>query len=119
MVNINNEECWKRPFTTKLYLHPPFAEQIVTMWPDMRIMISEVNEPGTQHLPSAAFRFLIGDDLKEVDYKKANYEVREDGIPVHAFSHDMGDYTIRMESFCNVKRVPVVFTKISYISKVP
>ena len=34
-------KSWERPFTTKRYLHPPFAEEIVTMWPDLKFVIGE------------------------------------------------------------------------------
>ncbi len=38
--------------------------------------------------------------------------MRDDGIPVHAFSFDMGDWEIKAESFCNIKVSPTVFIKI-------
>lgn len=30
---------WGKPFTSKRYIHPPQAENIVTMWPNSMIMI--------------------------------------------------------------------------------
>ena len=35
---INSNEQWKRAFTNKRYIHPPFSERIFTMWPDMKIL---------------------------------------------------------------------------------
>lgn len=37
-----SENPWGKPFTNKRYLHPPFAENIVTMWPNSTVMISEI-----------------------------------------------------------------------------
>ena len=33
---------WGKAFTNKRYLHPPFAENIITMWPNSTILISEI-----------------------------------------------------------------------------
>ena len=33
---------WGKPFTNKLYLHPPFAENIVTLWPTSMVLIGEI-----------------------------------------------------------------------------
>ena len=34
---------WGKSFTNKRYLHPPFSEQIITMWPNSMVMIGEIN----------------------------------------------------------------------------
>lgn len=36
------EKPWGKAFTNKRYLHPPFAENIVTMWPNSTILIGEI-----------------------------------------------------------------------------
>ena len=33
---------WGKPFTSKRYIHPPMAENIVTMWPNSMVMIGEI-----------------------------------------------------------------------------
>ena len=40
---------WGKPFTNKRYLHPPFAENIVTMWPTSMVMIGEILADDPQH----------------------------------------------------------------------
>ncbi|MBE7053962.1 MAG: hypothetical protein E7391_06790 [Ruminococcaceae bacterium] len=36
------EQPWGKAFTNKRYLHPPFSENIITMWPNSTILISEI-----------------------------------------------------------------------------
>jgi len=43
------EQPWGKPFTNKRYLHPPMAEQIVTMWPSSMILFGEIPEGKAQH----------------------------------------------------------------------
>lgn len=38
------ERPWGKPFTNKRYIHPPFAENIVTMWPNSMVLIGEVTD---------------------------------------------------------------------------
>jgi len=33
---------WGKPFTNKRYLHPPLAENVVTMWPSSMVLIGEL-----------------------------------------------------------------------------
>ena len=41
------ERPWGKPFTNKRYIHPPFAENIITMWPNSMVLIGEItaNDP--------------------------------------------------------------------------
>ena len=36
------DKPWGKPFTNKLYIHPPFSENIVTLWPNSMVMIGEI-----------------------------------------------------------------------------
>ena len=36
------EQGWGKPFTTKRYVHAPFAENIVTSWPTSMVLIGEI-----------------------------------------------------------------------------
>ena len=36
------ENPWGKVFTSKRYIHPPFAETIVTMWPSSMVMFGEI-----------------------------------------------------------------------------
>ena len=43
------DKPWGKPFTDKRYLHPPFAENIITMWPNSMVMIGEIEGDGDPH----------------------------------------------------------------------
>ena len=109
------EAAWQRPFTAKRYLHPPFAEQFITMWPDFRIMAGDIGEKHTYYgnYISSAFRLLAGRELESPDFKKTVYHVREDGVPVHSISSDMGEYMLNMESFCDIRRLPAAYSRVT------
>ena len=112
MHTISNKATWQPPFTNKRYLHPPFAENMFTMWPELRIICGDIIEK-THGYISAGFRILVGEDLESPDFTKVQYEVRPDGAPIHALSQNLGDYTLRMESFCDIQRVPVCYSKLT------
>ena len=112
MDNVKYISEWKSPFTNKRYLHPPFSENMFTMWPELRLICGDVVEKTCGYL-SSGFRILVGEDLVSPDFSEVAYEVRPDGAPVHAISQNIGDYTIRMESFCNTGRIPSCFTEFA------
>lgn len=65
---------WGKPFTNKRYLHPPFAENMVTMWPNSMVLLGEITAEDPQYfaetedfgrgfsgaLPSAGVVFTLG-----------------------------------------------------------
>ena len=115
------DKPWGKARTPKRYIHPPFAENIITMWPNTTIMIGETegganpqrSVPGRSNeskLPAAAMAFVYRDRL--LDYQNAEYCTRDDGIPVHKIIQNLGDFTLEMESFCNSERVPTAFTRL-------
>lgn len=106
---------WKRPFTVKRYLHPPLAEKLVTMWPDLRIVCGDITD-SRYGGEAAGLRILAGDAFEPPNYELAKYEVNKEGIPLHAISYDMGEYTLRMESFCSNARNPSIFMKVSVVN---
>ncbi len=108
-----NENSWRRSFTAKRYIHPPFAESIVTMWPSCMLVIGEVYGIGESQPASAALRLLHGDD-DVYERKDVQYSVRKDGIPIHMIKHKSNGYNLTMESFCDIQRVPVAYTKIVF-----
>ena len=44
------EHPWGKPFTNKRYVHPPFAENIVTVWPTTMVMIGEITAENPQQM---------------------------------------------------------------------
>ncbi len=113
---------WGKSHTPKRYIHPPFAENMVTMWPNGTILIGEIQGGAhPQHsslarrdesnLPSAAMTLVYNN--KFFDFKNAEYKTRQDGIPIHSLVQQSEDFTIEMESFCNTERIPTAFTKLT------
>ncbi|NLD86839.1 MAG: hypothetical protein GX633_01080, partial [Clostridiales bacterium] len=112
MYNISSSAEWKRPFTNKRYLHPPFAENMFTMWPELRVICGDIIEK-TYGYRSSGFRILVGEDMLSPDFKNVTYETRNDGIPIHSLSQYLGQYSIHMESFCSIDRIPTCYTKFT------
>lgn len=100
---------WQQPFTNKRYVHPPFSESIVTMWPELRVICGDALDHIEQYR-SAGFRLLFGEGAEAPDFRAVQYEVRDDGVPVHALSQECGDYTVRMECVCDIRRRPACYT---------
>lgn len=109
---VSQNALWRSPFTNKRYLHPPFAENIVTMWPECRVILGDVVEKTCGYI-SSGFRILTGENLESPDFTRVQYEVRGDGAPIHALSQNMGTYALRMESFCDIRRVPACYTQFT------
>ena len=42
------ENPWGKPFTNKRYVHPPYAENIITMWPTSMVLIGEITAKDPQ-----------------------------------------------------------------------
>ena len=43
MSHLSTPEApWGKPFTNKRYVHPPFAEYIITVWPSSMVLIGEI-----------------------------------------------------------------------------
>ncbi len=109
----SDEEMWQRPFTTKRYLHPPYSEELALMLAQFAFLLGDIYDTGDFTTPGAGIRFLWGEEDNPFDFKTVKYEVRDDGIPVHAYSYEQGDWTVRAESFCDIKISPTVFIKIN------
>ena len=142
------EHPWGKPFTNKRYLHPPMAEQIVTMWPSSMILFGEIPEGKAQHsyvsdgygrfsgeciAPSTGVIFTLKRDhnvaffkqrqneqyrqyLCEHDfmpYQAVTYHTRRDGIPIHRFYKDLDGIRFHEEAFCDTKRVPTAYIKVT------
>ena len=117
-----NKNPWGKSFTPKRYIHAPFSENIITMWPNGSIVIGEIAggpEPqvfsegriAESKLPSCMISFLYHDQLP--DFKAAEYKTRADGIPVHSLVHNMDDFSMEIDSFCNSERVSTAFARVT------
>ncbi len=108
----SEKSTWERPFTAKRYLHPPFSERVITMWPSFMVMCGDVVETTDVNYNSSGYRILVGEDLESVPFDKINYYTRDDGMPIHKISYDYLNYTVSMESFCNMERKSSSFNRI-------
>ena len=104
---------WQKPKTTRMYLHPPMAESIFTLWREGRIMYGEVELALRNEyfdLVSRAFWPVYGDN-KSSDFKTAEYVVREDGIPVHGMKNAFGELTVECEAFTDYEKRPTLYAR--------
>ena len=116
------ERPWGKSFTFKRYLHPPLAENIVSVWPSSMVLTGEIQGGENSQvsyggrwnesaLPSAAVIFTVNGEF--LPYRKVKYNKRSDGVPVHSFLHNLNGLIYREETFCEVCRRPAVYVKIT------
>ena len=103
---------WQRPKTTRRYLHPPKAERMFTLWREGKIIFGEVESPVNKpygDIISQGVWFTV--DGEQLDFKKAENTIREDGIPVHGLRFPLGDIDLELESFSGFERKPTCYIK--------
>jgi len=105
---------WEKPKTIKLYLHPPEAEKLVTLWPDFKIVCADTDPvKDTHHFNSYGIRFLFGEKAIAPDWEKTCFSVRSDGIPVHSMKTNLEEIEYLVETFCSWKEKPEVFIRLT------
>lgn len=131
---------WGKFFTSKRYLHPPFAENIVTMWPSSMILIGEIlggkdsqktndKKRDESALPSAGVIFSVNrtreqlmfapqgieNDMKSgfMPQEIVDYATRKDGVPVHSFVKNFDEFRFYEEAFCDTERIPTTYIKVT------
>ena len=103
---------WHRQLTTKMYLHPPKSESIVTIWPDFKILMSHL-DPDTWLDPQAhGFILLDGETRQPVLWRDSKWHVRDDGAPLHRLENRSGDSIYEMEAFCLGGPSPRICTRL-------
>lgn len=104
---------WQKFKTTRLYLHPPKAERIITLWREGKIMLGEVETPINKPYGdfSAAGIWFIGEDGNPASFKESSYELRGDGIPVHKLHSTMGKISVTFECVCDYVRCPSAYIR--------
>lgn len=113
-VFISESAQWKRPCTGQRYLQGPYAEEVVSMWCDGKFVFEPVNTSENPYwFVGSAFKFLLGEEYKELDFKKVKYRTDKEGIPVHGFYHKVGDLKIDMEACTSVERSPIAYVKVT------
>ncbi len=102
-----------RPKTIKLYLHPPQATHMVTLWPDFKVAAKPINADTTAPSNGYGVRFLFGAAAAAPDWQATRYETRPDGIPIHSLHATSDDIAIRLETFCAWDARPVIYCKLT------
>jgi hypothetical protein len=102
-----------KPRTIKLYVQPPQATHSVTLWPDFKVVAKPVCADPAAPFNGFGLRVLFGSDARMPDWPSTRFDIRPDGIPVHALCAQDDDVTIRMECFCAWGARPVTWIKLS------
>ncbi|MCL4378912.1 MAG: hypothetical protein M1409_11175 [Actinobacteria bacterium] len=52
---------WKKPKTIKLYLHPPEAKRLITLWPDFKLICAHVDtiKENLNQFSASGLRFIF------------------------------------------------------------
>jgi len=112
-LNFKYISTWQRGFTAKKVLHPPFCERLITLWPDAKVVIGTIYGVGEEQPESCGFRVLRGDPPTAFPREETQQSARADGIPVHSILRRTNRCFFEMECFCDIKRIPTVFVKIT------
>ena len=82
-VELMNKPEWKRPRTTKIYLHPPVAERLCLLTPDMK-MIDASLIPNSSHMnqPSVGLVLLTGAEMQPFDCRDVRFDPVSSGVPI-------------------------------------
>ena len=132
------ENPWGKTFTDKRYVHPPFAECLVTVWGSSMVLYGEISGKDPMQrgrgtidtecaVPSAGVIFTVkrSTPAKAYEYTDhplngefmpataVDYKVREDGAPVHSLVKDFIDFKFSEEVFCDTQRVPITYIKVT------
>ena len=110
---------WQRFKTTRVYLHPPKAERLITLWREGKLMLGEIEAPINQHYEniSAAGVWFINGEGGQVNLENTAYELRENGIPVHKLHLSFGKLAATLECVCDYNRLPSGHVKLTVKAK--
>ncbi len=105
---------WERPKTIKLYIHPPEALRLITIWPDFKIVSAHTDpKKDSRFFDSFGMRFLFGSCAKAPNWKDAEFIVRSDGIPVHCLKIKIDEMEYLVEVFASWKEIPETFVRLT------
>ncbi len=102
-----------QPKTIKLYLHPPAAGSMITLWPDFKIVNKPVRSDPARQNEGFGLRFLFGPQAWMPDWRRAAFRIRPDGAPVHALVTAWEDFEVELHSFCTWDIQPVTHIRLA------
>ena len=107
------QEKWKRPRTSRMYLHPPLAERLVLIWPEFKITNSMLLDDGT-HVgqPGMGMILLHGEEMEAFDYTTTEFSPVQAGYPFYTVNNE-AECKVAMEAFCNFLRNPTPYFRVT------
>lgn len=106
------QEKWLRPRTSRVYLHPPLAQRLVLMWPELKITNSMLLDNGTHvSQPGAGLIVLHGEDMQAFDFKKTRFAPVQAGFPFYRVENE-AECSVALEAFCDFQRNPATYFRI-------
>lgn len=106
---------WQRFKTTRMYLHPPKAERLITLWREGRIMLGEMESPITKPYEelTAQSLWFVDKNGCSADFKTSNFELHPDSIPLHTLHFSLGELLCSVECVCPFDRLPTLYAKLT------
>ena len=106
-------EEWIPPKTIKVYLHPPFSERLVLLWPDFKVTNYEFADNGKHtRQNSTGLIILHGREMEQFNFRDTIFSPVNDGLPIYKMNNH-GECDISMEGFCNFDKNPSAFIQIT------
>lgn len=101
------------PKSSRIYLHQPYSERMVVLFPEFKIVNMELNEE-KYHVEQEGSGLILlhGSNMEAIDFRKIEYSTVKGGIPIYKVKTEE-ECTISMETFCNFERNPITFARIT------
>ncbi len=108
---------WKRPRTTKVYLHRPLSERLGVLFPDFKLLTLPLLDNGT-HMgqPGVGLLFLHGKEMLGFDPDETSFRSVEGGLPIYEIIHK-GEFLTKVEAFAGGERNPTLYFKVTIVNQ--
>lgn len=106
---MNRKPEWRRPRTTRAYLHPPLAERLALIWPDFKLIDAALLDNGTHTgQPGIGLRILHGEDMDPFLCPESRFDPVTPGLPFYTLRSTADGCEFALEAFCDHQRNPVI-----------
>lgn len=108
-------EAWKRPRTSRVYLHPPLSGRLVLLYPEGKITHSALLDNGT-HLsqPGCGVILLHGEEMDAFDFRTTRFGTPQGGVPIYTLDAEAEDgAAVTLEAFCDFGRYPAAYFSVT------
>lgn len=114
---------WLRPKTTRVYLHPPKAERMFTLWREGKIILSEnirgVDSHSYKELECVGLWPVFTKYARAFDFRRNEYVMQPDGTPIHGLTMGFGGFEVQTEAFCTAERRPSCLVRYRITNTAP